>query len=42
MEKNKQTTWQKPAIEWEEPYQPVVFAASCTQLAFNCGAGAQD
>ncbi|MBP7146086.1 MAG: hypothetical protein KBD01_00965 [Acidobacteria bacterium] len=34
-------TWEKPAIEWEERYEPVVFAASCTSQPFNCGAGAR-
>ncbi|UCF68257.1 MAG: hypothetical protein JSV80_02845 [Acidobacteriota bacterium] len=33
--------WQPPAVEWEEPYEPVAFAASCTSQPFNCGAGAQ-
>ncbi len=40
MKEKKTTAWQKPAIEWEEAYEPVVFAASCTMQAFNCGAGA--
>lgn len=34
--------WIKPAIEWEEDYEPVVFAASCTSEAFNCGGGAHN
>jgi hypothetical protein len=43
--KNQTSTgkvWQAPAIEWEETYRPVVFAASCTQQPFNCGAGARE
>ncbi|GEM_PF-5318041 len=41
-ESQKTKTWAKPSIEWEEPYEPVVFAgASCTSQAFNCGAGAR-
>lgn len=35
-------SWQPPAIEWEEDYEPVVFSASCTSQPFNCGAGARD
>lgn len=35
-------TWLRPAIEWEEDYEPVVFSASCTSQPFNCGAGARD
>ena len=34
--------WQRPAIEWEEAYEPVVFAASCTVQPLQCGAGARD
>jgi len=36
----KKKNWIRPAIEWEEDYEPVVFAASCTSEAFNCGGGA--
>ncbi len=34
-------SWEAPAIEWEEHYEPVVFAASCTSQPFNCGSGAR-
>ena len=33
--------WTKPAIEWENHYEPVVFTASCGRLPFNCGAAAR-
>ncbi len=35
------TTWERPAIEWESEYEPVVFAVSCTSQMVNCGAGAR-
>ncbi len=38
--KVKQDNWVKPIIEWEEAYEPTVFAASCTSEPFNCGGGA--
>ena len=34
--------WQAPAIEWEEPYEPMTFAASCTLQPGNCAGGAQN
>lgn len=34
--------WVRPAIEWEEPYQPTVFAASCTLQSGTCPGGARD
>lgn len=39
---NETRTWQKPAIEWEENYEPVAFAASCGLEVLNCGASARD
>ncbi len=36
------TGWTPPRIAWEEPYEPLVFAASCTSQPFNCGTGARD
>ncbi len=39
-ENKKTRQWIKPAIEWEEHYEPVVFAASCTSEPLNCGGGA--
>ncbi len=35
------TPYERPAIEWEEAYEPVVFAVSCTSQPINCGAGAR-
>ena len=35
------TGWEKPTIEWEEDYEPVVFAASCASQPLNCGAAAR-
>ena len=34
--------WTPPAIEWEEAYQPTLFAASCTLQPGNCASGAQN
>lgn len=34
--------WVRPAIEWEEPYEPSVFAASCTLTSGDCLGGARD
>lgn len=34
--------WVRPAIEWEEPYEPTIFAASCTLQSGVCPGGARD
>lgn len=40
-DRTPETSWERPAIEWEEDYEPVVFAVSCTSQPFNCGGGAR-
>lgn len=35
-------TWIRPAVEWEEAYEPVAFAVSCAQQPFACPSGAKD
>jgi hypothetical protein len=41
-ESESASSWTPPAIEWEEPYQPSLFAASCTLQPGNCAGGAQN
>lgn len=41
-DRRETSRWQAPAIEWEENYEPVVFAVSCAQQPLNCGGAAQN